>query len=138
VGVLNNRGLLHNVGAEGLAAEEDIGRIEGHFEGNRKGFFAFVDEEDLVVVVEEEEIRRRLLRASPVYPGLSHRARCTSEVLSESPSRRWDPDSVRLGEVVRCRDVVVGLKEEDSRGLLVSSPPKSRLLLIPDSLRFDG
>jgi hypothetical protein len=117
VGVLNNRGLLHNVGAEGLAAEEDIGRIEGHFEGNRKGFFAFVDEADLVA--EEEAIRRRLHRASPVYLGLSRRGRYTSVVLSESPGRRWDPGSVRLGEVVRCRGVVVGLKE-DNRDLLVS------------------
>lgn len=121
--VLNSQDLLHNVAVERPAAAEETDRIEGHFEENRKDFFAFVDEAGLVVEV--EAIQLRLHHAIPVLPEQSHMGLCTSEEPSESPSRRWGQDSNRLA-MVCFRHAVVGLKE-DSRDLLVSQPPRRRV-----------
>ena len=86
VPVLNSRGLPHNVGVEVVAVEEAVDRTEGHFEENHKDCVASVDAADLAVGV--EAIQLRLHHANPVCQERTRTDRCTSEVLSVSPSRR--------------------------------------------------
>jgi len=86
VEVLNSQGLPHNVDVEAVAVEEAVDRTEGHFEENRKDSVASVDAADLAVGV--EAIQPRLHHASPVCLERTRMDRCTSEVLSVSPSRR--------------------------------------------------
>jgi hypothetical protein len=111
--------LRHVVEVEAVVVEEDIDRIEDHYEDHRMGFVALEDEDlDPLarVVGEVEEVIPH--RASQVFLSGHHMGHYMSEGLEEILDRMPVPDLIRL-EVFRFQGISVMVFEEDiDRGLL--------------------